>query len=452
MEQYIDYPGLVPTNKVQEYLDEQGIRVSRLDNGLTIVGCNRFIPDSNSADLEIGFPGGSFFDPEGRQGILHVYEHLISNRSGMAAKKSDGYFNAHTRTDEMRIFTKGTANPGVLDYGYWPIVPIVFDELTDPKLPTTERLEIEKKVVLREYSERNGNGNSAKIRDFRLELFYGQDHPQTREVDTVEGVKAITLNDIKELQERVLIAPGIYTEILTQGRPELLDVVFAELENNLSRMPVGRTPPQTFDYELTKPTNSNFKSGELHTLDDGSKDGNINLEFVWKVPTRSFDPHTFALGQLWQEIGGRFFGYVREQGYGYTAGSSSQSTEQKSLDGTRFNIVYLRTDTVSNLSGYADRILGELRQNVISRLTDSELEDLLYRISRPIAAMPLSTAQRLSDAVRGLRFYGRPIDSRTIHDTLLSISKDDLKYWRDKLLDEDPAFIITGDLGKRKII
>lgn len=450
MEILKDFPGLVSPEKVDSYLEENGILVRRLENGLTVVGSNRFIPDANYAEVNIYFPRGMYFDPKDKRGLLHIYEHLISNRPGKMSKRSKGDYNAETKVDEMVLEFKGVANPNVTDYGYWPIMHLVFNELVYPQIPTIEQLEAEKSVVRHEFMGKQRNRAEIDAYDFANKVLFGNNHPWYSHKETLDSIKAVNQDDIKRLQEQYLIANGVYVRVRTEGKLELLNQVVLQIEDNLSEMRRGDIEPMIFDYEQTKVTNPDFKPGAIYSFDDGVKSKSIEIGLVWRFLIKSYDPRTFALGRFWTELGNRYFEFIRELGYGYTTNAYAQSTQEKSVDGTAFQILRLSTSSVSDYENKARRIFSEFKAQL--KLDEDALEDLLHQISIETIAVPILASQRLRDALMGVRFYGRPIDSSIIDKTVLSITKDDLKYWRDRVLGEEPAYIITGDLGKSSTV
>src|SRR3989344_6751150 len=440
---------LVPEDQVEAYLDRYNIVVKHLPNGITIVGGNRNIEDAAYTEMDITFPSGAYFDPPDKKGILHVYEHLIAGRAVSVSKRSDGKSNAHTTMHEIAIQAEGVSNPRVLDYGYWPIMPAIYSELVNNQLPNKERLEKEKQEVLSEYAERLARKHVEDIKKFRRRVFYGETNPASWDIDTPEGVRAITVEDIAQLHERILMPEGVYVRVQTQGDMSLLNRVVEDLEDNLVRMPSSDLKPLVFDQALYQRLNPDFKPGEFYLFDSGSKSVMVELNFAWMLPSVSYDSRTWALAKLWPEIGSRFWMRTRERGAGYSAGSLHMDPYDGPRDHTQ--AVFLYTDIISrdHIEDTAKQVMDDIRSSILETLNDEEIEDLIYRIKRPIEAIPLAVNQRLLDVLQGLKFYGRPIKSEYGRTVLKSVSKEEIKYWRDRLIDEPPAFLVMGDLAPK---
>lgn len=438
---------LVPEERVQSYLDENGMVIKRLPNGLTIVGIARNTPDSNTVNVNIVFPSGAHFDPPGKEGLLHIYEHLVAIEPLQVALRSDGNFNAVTKIHEMNIMPAGVANPDVLDYGYWPIMPAVYEELLAPKAPTIGRLDLEKSIVNREYFERTADKREVATRNFRFKAIFGPDHPTGRDITCPEGVASITPEDVADLYGRLLVPEGTYVKAYVDGPHELLEIVAQNLSENLSLMPKSQQPPLLFDHMIYGTVSNDFKPGTYYLHDDDSDNGNVFIEMFWNFPTNRLDPKSYALKELWSSLGNRFFKYVRERGYGYSAGASvfTLGNPRKETSITP-RVIYLKTDKSFGNEDATARLISEIKENVIGTMTDDDLKQLLYISKRPILAKPISASDKLQDALTGLRLHGRPIDCRYDNEVLTSLTTDDLRYWIDRILDFSPAVILTGDL------
>jgi predicted Zn-dependent peptidase len=437
---------LIPKNKELDYLNAHGMIVKRLPNGITIVGANRLVEDELSASVEISFPSGAYFDPVGKEGLLHTYEHLLAHDAGLVSQVSQGYFNAFTSIEEMKIVTNGTANPNVLDYGVWPIIPIIYSQLLEPKIPSTDRLETEKRIVLSEYYERMKSDIDRSNREFRNQRVFSSSNPINGRQETPESINSIQVKDIADLYQRFLLPEGVFVKVQTAGSPALLDKVVDDLEENLSKMPVGNKKTLVFDQEKYTEINDEIKPGEIYLFDDGRNSGVSAIELVWNYQSIPFDPGTFALSKLWEEMGGKLFKFTREAGISYSAGSGSLSSYQGFRRYINPRELYVKLPAVSNVEAVAGGLLESVRNDVLKSINDVALEDLLYRINRPIKAVPLSIGQRLYDAISGLRSTGQMIDSDKARNVFRQITKDHLKNWRDRLQQDLPIIIITGDL------
>src|SRR5204862_6784157 len=104
-----------------------------------------------------------YFDPKGKSGIHHLFEHLSAFTPLKIAQKHHTYFNATTSSQEVRLIARGTANPQVMNYGLWNVLPDIIRQIIPP-YEFTEKLsgilEKEKEVVFNEINEDQANHNS----------------------------------------------------------------------------------------------------------------------------------------------------------------------------------------------------------------------------------------------------------------------------------------------------
>src|SRR3989344_3677683 len=116
----------VPKDNEQDYLDEHGIEIRRLNNGMLLAGATRTVEDEVCTSLNLHMPSGSYYEPVGKSGINHFIEHLVSNRPGKAAYQNEVGYNANTTSAAVNMSLEGSAHPDVPDYGVWNVLPIFF--------------------------------------------------------------------------------------------------------------------------------------------------------------------------------------------------------------------------------------------------------------------------------------------------------------------------------------
>lgn len=186
----------VPPDKEEEYCKANHIELRRLPNGITLISATRQVEDIAYAEIRFNFPTGSYFDPLGKTGIYHLFEHLISKVPLEQARRYRAYYNAETSTDELNVLLNGVANYKVKDIGIWPVLPSVYQQLAEP-IKTIgnldQTLETEKMVVFGEINESQAD-HGRLVADYENVCLFDETNPfRIKPLGTKADLKSITI-------------------------------------------------------------------------------------------------------------------------------------------------------------------------------------------------------------------------------------------------------------------
>jgi zinc protease len=166
-----------------------------LDNGLKVLFKQA---QGQSLFAELNIKSGGANDPKGKEGIAHLFEHLLCRHNSdfqeavdAVVQHNGGSYNACTSSKDTSYFTH---LPGKnLDLA----LNLMAGLFAGLKI-TAADLEKEKRIVINEITERDQNPHhelSKKIREFLL----GKGHPITSEVGgDSESVASISMDDVQK--------------------------------------------------------------------------------------------------------------------------------------------------------------------------------------------------------------------------------------------------------------
>lgn len=432
----------VSADRQQEYLNQAGIRVETLSNGITIISANspRFGENNNHVSLE--YPTGSYFDPEGKAGLLHLMEHLISNKPGFAFRRSEAGYNAATHPSKLTVEFSGVANLEVRDYGIWPALPLILTEVTSQSYPTMDQLEMEKGVIAAEIAAKVSNPFYVTEKSIG-EILFQPDHPVLINVlGTRESLGNIQSQDVADVRRRALTAKGLFVDIDCICDPNSYEQLRAEIIEGLSVYPNDSPDPQVVKREVHERL-ADLEPGQR--LIQGSNLGHnmMDVHFVWQNPVEFFTVANYAQSRFWSLLIRRFFEYSRNRGLGYNALGESAYYGLKALSS-----LFLRVPAIQDVDGYVDSLYTEIRDEVLGGIKDGEIQEYASLIERRLRACPISKAQREYDIKMGLQYYGRIIDTDKAMAIFSHITPQMLKDARDYLLEVPPVVIVAGDLKR----
>ncbi len=429
----------VPDDKQQEYLERFGIQVDYLTNGSTIV--SRFSKNrySVNSELQLFFPTGSYFDPEGKEGLLHFMEHLTANTPLRTALLHESKFNAYTNSEHLRYELEGAANESVRKYGVWPVIPILLQEITNPDIMSYD-LEVEKKVIEVEIIEGMGDSRRRLAKAFNRRLF-ASDHPNNSNVPgTIDSIKSFNFVDIAQARKRALTPKGLYASLYVAGTQAAYNDFRTQIKEAIETMEGPN--PQVVTDDLLNRFNTEIVPGSKFVDDIDLKNGTIDMNYIWLFPYRTWTSEAIAVNQMAGLIQRRLHEHSRRMGLSYSTGLHNFVKGWTRAIG--FN---LTVPKVADVEGLANLVFEGIKKSVLDNIDDGQISDAVELHNLRQRALPLTLDRRMDDAARGLKYYGHIIDSDKARKFREVITVEDLKMWRERLLETQPSTIIMGDLS-----
>ncbi len=429
----------------KEYFDRCNIIFKRLPNGVTIISTPRIVNDTNETQLYYTFKSGSYNDPSGKEGIHHLFEHLILNLVDKHPSAVDNYRNAYTSHKNIVIEIKGTTNPKIRDYGLWPLIPFTSNILKNP-IPDKNiegMIKSEVGVVLNEIGEKKADPRYQHYK-YLAEVLYHEKNPfRTNGLGTEESLRAIKIEDIIKVAKDVFVPQGLTISAMTEGRPSLPKEVLEVVESSIFDFPGKDKIVKTVDTDLEEKINPSLTPGKVYFKDNGINNKLVTVTFSWIFPSLDFTPHAFALGRLIPIINDTLFKFLRSRGMTYT--SYCYKSDQKTYRVANMEITVPSSKTI--LKEVKESLYPLLLENVLQKISDQDLENINNKEDLIQKAVPMPARTRQSLLLFGLEQYGKVIDADAVKEMHKLITLDELRDWRDKFIENQPAIIVTGDLG-----
>lgn len=394
------------------------VQQSVLDNGATLVSQRRFM--DRHIDFYVFVMGGSFEDPQDKEGIGHFLEHLLIDK------------------DVHREFSKRHGNIGL-----WTSCQNI---MLGGKLPYSAENEDYACATIAEFLQGKSINEAAFIREKRRilnEIGIGSDKPGVKVskllsaafsgnrsdaniIGTKDGIRHTQLEDLKAYHSDWFVGENI--SIGVTG-PFGHDAIKGKLEKALVDVPNKPCLPLTISSLI--PGDHRHPKPDLEQL---------YFKICFAIPegnTRSFQVHNLAAGFLSNRIQDE----VVFSGLVYDAGVRAYFSP--------YRPGYLEING-NVMPEDADQVLPEIGRVITTSITDfnEELFDVakgnaLHGYRQPKLWHPLYDAQNLAAFSH---FEGRIVPMAEREAIIEDIQADDVhRYLVDQVFSNDPAIVTLGD-------
>lgn len=288
------------------------LRVSRLDNGFTIV--SRFLPEVETAAVGLNADVGARHESAVENGLAHLFEHMVfkgtATRSARAIAEAiedvGGSLNAWTSRDATVFHARVLAADMPL------AVTLITDLVRDARFDA-EDLEREREVVLSEIGEARDTPDDLVFDHVQMTAFPGQalGRPILGTGESLGGLDAVALRGWRDRQYR-----GEGLVLSAAGRVDH-DALAAQAESLFGDLPAGR--PDV-------PEAARWSGG---WLGDDNRTEQVHIALAHEAPC-TLAPDYFAAQVFATALGGgmssRLFQEVREErGLAYSVSASHGS-------------------------------------------------------------------------------------------------------------------------------
>lgn len=432
----------VPRTQEEEYLSRHGIEIRHLPNGISIVGATRRVEDNAYARIEESFASGAYHEPAGKKGINHLLEHLIAIKPLYLATENEANFNAFTNSQSLIIATEGMANLSVRDYGIWPALSAVNKQLTGALNIGQTDLENEINVVIGEMYLDNADHDNP-IRTILNQIVFSKTNPANyKTIGTKEELRSITLDDIRECFESIVVPKGLEISVFVEGNPEITLELMNQVQEDLENMPRPGKDPMTVDENLYEELNPDFMMGEVYARDTGIRNDNVVISYLWVIPSIPYSVYDFATARFFDVANQKMFRFFRESGMGYACNPITMAIGRKTLIGFQMAIPK-REKSVD----FAKRLYPDVKDRVFGTFSTDDIDRINNITHKRLKAIPVTVADRFSDFRYGLKHYGRIIDTDKFPELHQMITPRHLEQSREQFTSVDPAIVVVGDLS-----
>lgn len=432
----------VPESKLEEYLASHNMVLERLDNGLTIVGATHLDDETAYARVGLEFSSGAYRDPSGKQGTLHITEHLVFDKVGKMLSEFEAEGNANTGSTTFNFYVEGPAKVGVDQYGIWPVLPVLCDQVQFKFQIDRPLLDREKEIVVSELNIHK-NDREDQVHSILKRTVLAPENPNNiNRVETEESIRAITVEDVEAMARSVLIPRGTFARVYVDGDNSAMNQILGQLHACLEGFPRADQEPVVVDKSLLETLNPDFVPGIFYLNKSGGDSGLVYVDNVWVYNFGDYSVEDVALSRFSEFLNGRLKKTIRDMGISYRAGFNTYYSSP-SLRISYMRYVAQKGDISIDI---AKKHFQQIREEVLMSLSDQDLQKINDLSRNRLLATRPTYRRRISEVIHGLREYGEAIDSNKVDEIFLSISLDHLRDIRNKFLDTTPTIVLTGDL------
>jgi hypothetical protein len=428
----------VKENQEEDYLSSNHIKLYRFSNGSTLISGLRPVDDAAFARIKFEYPTGAFFDPPGKSGLSHLFEHFYATEPLNCAQENGAKTNAQTSGDKLMGQLSGPSHPKARDYGVWPVLPIWIKNLSGDINPTMEQLGNEKKVVINEINERYNFDNRADL--FCGTVIYAQNNPSMVEPGgTIEEIKTITKDDVANHFKKAIVPSGLFTRLKVEGSRVAWDDLNTLLVDFHTSHPRSRTKPMVVYRSWLDRINPDFHQGQIYSNNLKEKNNFADAHLVWLSEDEGISPNSDAQYALMDLANTRLHRFVRSKGF-YSSDACIDPlgvTKVLSQLSMRLPSEIFSDDLLKGL-------VPPLLDCIFGSLNNKDFENVVNLAHRRLDATIPSLSTRMAQIEYGLRFYNRIIDSEKCLEIHRDIAANDVKRWRDFYMDTPPAILIYG--------
>lgn len=441
---------LVPKEEEQAYLRKHKMEYEVLPNGIRILRAHRLVPDSVQSSLTLSFRGGAYHDPQGKEGLTHLLEHLFGKKVLNESHPYGVETNAATLLLEVKQYADGPINLAVSDYGILPLLPKIRDALTS--LPFNDpdfihSIEGEKKAILAEKIENDGNHNKLVQRFMRKTVFASDNPVQTDIIGDAKSLQNITIDDLKTWSKKTLVPQHLAISLFTEGKKDVGKKAVEDIKDLFSVFPQEHSHITDQPYDLLKKMNNDFIMGQRYEEKTALNNNLVSIVLAWPYKTQPYTPNEYALSYLSDIMEEKLFDISRTKGWSYNSTASIITGDLSS------GVLYVRVDvpkmSAEEMEQFLHNFNDTMQHDIINKLTSGEDEKILERVKKEKNASPISVKGRLAFAVNGIKRWGRIIDADKMRNISEQITMNNLAYWKDTLLTQKPSLFLVGDLPEK---
>lgn len=420
----------------EDYCNKYNIIRDRLDNGISIIGARCFKESTAHTQIEMEFQEGAFGNPPG---AVHFLEHFFNKKARKIASKNDVYLQAYTSQTELGERLRGVSNPKHNNYGLWPVLPEIRRSLESPTqlAGLNDEIDSEKEIIKSEIKERES------YHDFWTDMHYSKyifstDNP-LHNIPTVAGtaldVDKINRPLLKNLESEILNPSNLVISFYTEGESELQGEIHDALRKLFSDFPKSEHGEEKLDRRITEKISSDAKAGSTSSFKHKLDNGLITHEFLWIFHHDFSSPQFFATRFLRSILASNLHDKSRKNGWGYSTS-------------VRFDFPFLKLGVIGISITVRKQMkpltAKEIREVIVS--AKNEVPQFIKQEKLRQAAIPISTSDRFSWVEKGIKDFGGIIDADKVRSIVYSLKKDDYLAITDKMLNEEPIHLVTGDL------
>lgn len=238
------------------------VQTGQLSNGITVSYLH--LPRCQKFNIALETPVGGYHDPVGKEGLSHILEHTVftgtestseeefKKRIAMAGGNLNASTGADTTTFDLWASAQNPENFGM-------IADLMRQILTEP-LFESDRVEVEKKVILNERADDLDNLTRAPLKKLDR-LLFGAAGKYADIVGSDTSIKSVTADDLRTFMKENYDAGHMHVYAIG---PLPFEEAFIVLDQNLSAIPnLGKPKKPRYKPEIIKADERHVRA-DLH--------------------------------------------------------------------------------------------------------------------------------------------------------------------------------------------
>lgn len=400
---------LVDQSQEKSYCTKNLMRIKRLKNGSVLIGRYLNRSDSNNVLLRITFNHGAIDDPKGKQGLHHLYEHLVfsKNLNGIFTESmSDG--NGSTSTETTSFELTGIFNSKFRDFSVGESLPAFLENIFNPE-HSKEQVENNKRTIINELLTKESDFEFLVSREAKRAVLDKNSTYQINIAGDLKTINNLTPKDI-DLMQTYFGTDDMFVGFMFDGQEEEFSLLFDFIEKELTKFNRKSECPHK---ALKDPIFYNLINFDL--LEGNPKriikkitvDNGLVYTALFKIlPIEFFGKEDACLSLISPYINSKLHQKSREIGFSYRVGMRTFTYQCDYAVLGAYSIEEV-TNWKVNLKLFVrifDEVLDETLKN-----TDL-LKKLLAKEKIRQEAYPISGSVFISEAEEGMLTLGRMID------------------------------------------
>ena len=409
-------------------MSDDSVRITRLDNGLTIA--TDHIPHVETVALGAFVGVGTRHESASENGVAHLLEHMAFKGTATRSARDiaeeieavGGLLNAYTGRESTAFYAKVLKEHAPL------ALDIISDILLNPAFDEQE-LKRERQVILQEIGQAYDTPDDIIFDHFQETAF--PDQGVGRPVlGRSEIIQKLGPDDLRAYMRRFYGAENMVVSAAGKIDHDAFVEMAAKAFDGLPSVQSETAEPASYvggDYRETR---------ELE-----------QVHVILGLPGVGYrDPDYYASAVLATLLGGgmssRLFQKLREErGLVYTVFSFHNAASDSGLFG-----VYAGTgqDEVAELMPVVCEEIADVADNV----TEAELERARAQLKASILMSRESTSGRCEQLANNLLIYGRPLTTQEIVDAVEAVDADQVRKLAQRLAASRPTLTSLGPVDR----
>ena len=409
-------------------MSDDSVRITRLDNGLTIA--TDHIPHVETVALGAFVGVGTRHESAAENGVAHLLEHMAFKGTATRSARDiaeeieavGGLLNAYTGRESTAFYAKVLKEHAPL------ALDIISDILLNPAFDQQE-LKRERQVILQEIGQAHDTPDDIIFDHFQETAFPGQGVGRPV-LGRSEIIQQLGPDDLRAYMRRFYGAENMVISAAGKIDHHAFVEMAAKAFDGLPSVQAETAEPASYvggDYR---------ESRELE-----------QVHVILGLPGVGYrDPDYYASAVLATLLGGgmssRLFQTLREErGLVYTVFSFHNAASDSGLFG-----VYAGTgqDEVAELMPVVCEEIADVAHNV----GDAELERARAQLKASILMSRESTSGRCEQLANNLMIYGRAMTTQEIVDALEAVDADQVRRLAGRLAASRPTLTSLGPVGQ----